>query len=74
MNTIQLEQKIFQSTKGLSAEALKEILDFIQFIKSKKEKYNKYNNLSAELSFLDKESIDHLEEELADYKTQYPIE
>ena len=74
MNSIQLEQSIIKSAKGLSKEALIEVLDFIQFLKYKKTKQTMTDNISEELYSLNSESLAHLQEEFADYKTQYPLD
>lgn len=73
MTTTQIEQKLFQFTKGLPKETLLEILDFIQFIRQKKLNRTA-DNLSFELSALSKSQTDHLEEEFKDYKQLYPNE
>ena len=71
MNVTQIETKILQNTKGLPADALQEILDFVQFIKVRKLK-SSLDDLSMELSILDRSEAEHLEEEFKSYKELYP--
>ena len=73
MTTVQFEKILIENTKDLPKDALQEILDFIKFIRLKIQK-EQINNLNAELSHLDKSQMNHLEEELKDYKQLYPIE
>ncbi len=72
MNTSQIENQIIQSSKGLPADLLQEILDFIQFLKFKKGV--KADSLQNGLSELNSSETSHLEEEFRDYKTVYPRE
>ncbi len=71
MNVTQIETQILQNTKGLPADALQEILDFVQFIRVLKLK-SSLDDLSMELSILDKSEAKHLEEEFKNYKVLYP--
>lgn len=73
MNTAQLEKELLRYTKGLSKEALQEVIDFVQFLKLKKNK-SASDNLTEELSLLNDSQTSHLEEEFADYKKLYPSE
>ena len=73
MTTIQFEKTIIENPKDLPKDALQEILDFIKFIRLKIQK-EQIDNLNTELSHLNKSQINHLEEELKDYKQLYPIE
>lgn len=71
MNVNQIETQILQNTKGLPADALQEILDFVQFIRERKLKSSS-DDLSMKLSALDKSEAKHLEEEFKNYKELYP--
>ena len=71
MSTAQIENQISQNTKGLPADILQEILDFIQFLKFKKAGVIT-DSVQSTLSGLDSSEAAHLEEEFADYKTVYP--
>lgn len=71
MNVTQIETQILQKTKGLPAEVLQEILDFVQFVRMRRLKSSS-DDLSMELSVLDRSEIEHLEEEFKDYKELYP--
>lgn len=76
MNTI--EKQILNETKGLPSKVINEILDFIQFLKEKKLKNNSVktqkDNLNIELSIMDRNELEHLEEEFKEYKVLYPYE
>lgn len=73
MNTTQIENQIIQNSKGLPADILQEILDFIQFLKFKKAGVLT-DSVQTGLSELDSLESTHLEEEFIDYKTVYPHE
>jgi hypothetical protein len=73
MNATQIENQIIQNSKGLPADILQEILDFIQFLKFKKAVLPG-DSVQTGLSQLDASEITHLEEEFMDYKTIYPHE
>jgi hypothetical protein len=73
MNTTQIENQILQNSKGLPADILQEILDFIQFLKFKKAGVLT-DSIQTGLSELDSSEITHLEEEFVDYKIVYPHE
>ncbi len=73
MSAAQIESLIIQKSKGLPAEMLQEVLDFIEFLKFKKTELRKDSTLSA-LSELNITSAGHLEEEFLDYKSVYPNE
>jgi len=73
MNTTQIEKQIIQNSRGLPAEVLQEILDFIQFLKLKKSGVIN-DSIQTTLSELDSSEIKHLEEEFIDYKIVYPHE
>jgi hypothetical protein len=48
MNTTQLENELLRYTKGLSKEALREVIDFVQFLRQKRIKSTS-NNLTQDL-------------------------
>ena len=73
MNTTQLENELLQYTKGLSKEALREVIDFVQFLRQKRLKSSS-NSLSQDFSTMSSEQTFHLEEEFKDYKKLYPSE
>jgi len=73
MNTTHLEKELLRYTKGLSKEALQEVIDFVQFLRKKKSKKTS-NNLTEELTKLGESQTSHLEEEFANYKKLYPSE
>ena len=73
MNTKQLENELLQYTKGMSKEALREVIDFVQFLRQKRLKAPT-SNLSQDLSIMSSEQTAHLEKEFEDYKTLYPSE
>lgn len=73
MNTTQLENELLRYTKGLSKEALREVIDFVQFLRQKRIKSSS-NSLSQDLSIMSSEQTVHLEEEFKDYKKLYPSE
>ena len=73
MNASQIENQIIQNAKGLPADLLQEILDFIQFLKFKKAGVI-IDSVQSNLSELDSSETAHLEEEFNDYKKVYPHE
>ena len=73
MNTTQLENELLRYTKGLSKEALREVIDFVQFLRQKRLKSSS-NSLTQDLSIMSAEQTSHLEEEFKDYKKLYPSE
>jgi len=73
MNPVQIENQIIQSSKGLPADILQEILDFIQFLKFKKASLIT-DSIQTGLTEFNAAEINHLEEEFIDYKTIYPHE
>jgi hypothetical protein len=73
MNAAQIEKLIVQNSKGLSAEILQEVLDFIEFLKFKKSSVVKDSVQTSLSAFNSSESM-HLEEEFSDYKSIYPHE
>ena len=73
MNTTQLENELLRYTKGLSKEALREVIDFVQFLRQKRLKSSS-NSLSQDFSIMSSEQTFHLEEEFKDYKKLYPSE
>jgi len=73
MKTENLEQQLLLTTKGLAKEELQEVIDFADFIRQKKMK-KAPDNLSQELSSLDEQEIQHLEDEFTDYKNLFPHE
>jgi hypothetical protein len=77
MNTAKYEKLILTEVKGLSEEALSEVLNFIQFLKQKvgKIKSDRYEKkASKSLTRLGKSELSHVEEEFANYKKLYPRE
>ncbi len=79
MNQQEIEQTILKETKGLSFNALQEILDFIQFLKIKS--YREVTKFKGQeqiiqngLKTLEMDSFAHLEEEFTGYKELYPHE
>lgn len=73
MNTSQLQDELLRHTKGLSSEALHEVIDFVQFLRHKHLK-SKLDNLSQEISLMSADQTAHLEKEFEDYKKLYPSE
>lgn len=73
MNTTQLENELLRYTKGLSKEALREVIDFVLFLRQKRLK-SPTNNLTQDLSIMNEEQTEHLEMEFKDYKKHYPSE
>lgn len=78
MSKTSIEKIIVDETKGLSNEALSEILDFIRFIKYKnlnRDSKNEFEkNINQNLSKLSQASLVHLENEFENYKELYPHE
>ena len=77
MNTAKYEKLILTETKGLSVDALEEVLNFIQFLKQKvnKIKSDRYERtVSKSLNKLTKSEMSHVEEEFVNYKKLYPRE
>ena len=74
----QIERLILKETENLPQNILSEILDFILFIKERRLKKSESNliedNLNYELHDLDSKELDHLEEEIRNYKELYPHE
>lgn len=73
MSTAQLQKAIIEKSKGLSDEALEEVLDFITFLKTKGVQ-SENDSINSALSNLDKSELSHVEEEFYDYKKLYPSE
>jgi hypothetical protein len=73
MNTTQLENELLKYTRGLSKEALREVIDFVQFL-SQKRRRKTSDSLTENLSVMSSEQTSHLEEEFEDYKKRYPSE
>jgi len=73
MNAAQIEKLIIQNSKGLPADILQEILDFIQFLKFKKSGIAT-DSMQNALSDFNIAEATHLEEEFIDYKAIYPRE
>lgn len=73
MSTEQLHKAILEKSKGLSNEALQEVLDFIAFLKAK-DHPTEQDSINTALSNLDKSELSHVEEEFYDYKKLYPSE
>lgn len=73
MTPAQLEKTLLQYTKGLSKEALLEILDFVQFVRQKEFKKSP-DNIKSELTRLNESQTSHLEDEFEDYRKIYPVE
>ena len=73
MNASQIENQIIQNSKGLPADILQEILDFIQFLKIKRAGIIT-DSVQKGLSEFNSSEVEHLEEEFTDYKTLYPRE
>jgi hypothetical protein len=73
MDSMSLENQIMQNTKDLPSESLMEVLDFIKFIREKKSREFK-NNINRDLSLLNNNECEHLEEEIKDYRELYPYE
>lgn len=73
MNTTQLENELLRYTKGLSKEALREVIDFVLFLRHKRLK-SPTNSLTQDLSIMNYEQTEHLEKEFKDYKKLYPSE
>jgi len=72
MSATQIEKLIVQNSKGLPAEILQEILDFIEFLKFKKSGIIT-DSVQSGLSEFNSSEIKYLEEEFNDYKTLYPV-
>ncbi len=73
MSAAQIESLIIQKSKGLPAEMLQEVLDFMDFLKFKK-LTPKTDSIQSALSDLNVSEVGHLEEEFMDYKSVYPNE
>ena len=73
----QIERLILKETENLPQNILSEILDFILFIKERRLKKSESNliedNLNYELHDLDSKELDHLEEEIRNYKELYRL-
>lgn len=72
MSKAELTKMIVAETKGLSPEVQVKVLDFIQFLKAKQHTRNEKKSFETmvrrELTELDNVSLNHLEEEFANYK------
>jgi hypothetical protein len=71
MNTTQLENELLKCTRGLSKEALREVIDFVQFLRQKR-RHKTSDSLTENLSVMSSDQTSHLEEEFEDYKKLYP--
>lgn len=69
-----IRELVVKETNDLSPDILNEVLDFIHFLKLKHAFEKKGESFEIVLKQLDTASISHLEEEFADYKTDYPHE
>lgn len=69
MSTLELQRHIVEQTRDLPPQLLQEVADFVSFLKTKyaQHPYTFFSDLS-----LTEEQ--HLEEEFAGYKQQYPVE
>jgi hypothetical protein len=75
-----LEQVIVEGIKGLPADSLKEIADFVVFVRKKKLDPQGFHDdlqglgLNIHLKMLSREEEKHLEQEFADYEQRFPRE
>ncbi|MFD2570967.1 hypothetical protein ACFSUS_10005 [Spirosoma soli] len=71
-----LEQLITEGIKGLSAQYLSEVADFVVFIRRRAMEQEPYDaeSIRQELSLLDARERQHLEDEFADFDQQLPEE
>ncbi|WP_460959738.1 hypothetical protein [Spirosoma litoris] len=69
MSTLELQQRIVEQTRDLPPQLLQEVADFVSFLKTKyaQPPYSLFSGASLV-------EEQHLEEEFADYKQQYPVE
>lgn len=74
------EQLILQGIRGLPAETLAEIADFIYFLRKRAQQPDAFAEdlretlLGKELLQLSRDEETHLEQEFADYEQRYPRE
>ncbi|MDZ7724260.1 MAG: hypothetical protein U5R06_16005 [candidate division KSB1 bacterium] len=69
-----IKELVVKEADDLSPDILNEVLDFIHFLKLKHAFENKGESLEIALKELYTASMSHLDEEFADYKTDYPHE
>jgi hypothetical protein len=80
MTALSLKSVIEQNLKGLSDEALREIVNFVLFVRIRQNNENSLNEqdlskmLFAELSALNITETTHLEAEFENYQNKYPLE
>lgn len=78
MNTTSYEKIIVSGIKGLPAETLREIADFVYFLRRRAADPKSFEDeqfhalVGEDLSGLDESELEHLEEEFADYESVYP--
>jgi len=74
------QQLIVQGIRGLPAETLAEIVDFIYFLRKRAQQPDSFAEelrsvlLGEELKQLSRDEEAHLEQEFADYEQRYPRE
>ncbi len=79
-NTLAYQQLIFEGIKGLSPEALVEVVNFIYFVRKRTFQPAAFEEelrtvlLNTELRGLSREEEIHLEKEFEDYDKLYPRE
>jgi len=69
--TIDLEKVIIQGIKDLPQQYLGEVADFVIFLRQKS---RKSYDFKEELSLLNEQQINHLEEEFQDFEQLFPKE
>jgi len=78
METTSYEKIIVSGIKGLPVETLREIADFVYFVRRRAVDPKSFETeqfralIGEDLSVLDESELKHLEEEFADYDSQYP--
>jgi hypothetical protein len=69
--TIEIEQVIIQGIKDLPKQYLDEVAEFVIYLRQKTIKSYNFQN---DLSLLDQQQINHLEEEFKDFDKLFPKE
>lgn len=78
METTSYEEIIVSGIKGLPAETLREIADFVYFVRRRAVDPKSFEDerfralVEEDLSNLSETEFKHLEEEFADYESVYP--
>lgn len=78
METTSYEKIIVSGIKGLPAETLREIADFVYFMRRRAVDPKGFQDeqfralIESDLSALNESELEHLEEEFADYESVHP--